>query len=84
MIIGFLLNIFFNIIYYFLSLLPTGGLSSNVATAFNYIFGVLHSFDFIIPTGTVVSILTILVTFHGAILLFNMLNWTLGKIRGSN
>jgi len=82
MIIGLILNVFFIFVGGVLSLLPTGHINSEITNAINWFFYSAHSFDFIIPVGTIIQVLLWAVAFEIIIALWSLLLFVINKIRG--
>jgi len=77
--------IFYLFLLGLLAILPSSaGLPSGFNTALSGIFNGAYAYNSIFPIDTVVTILQFLVIFEGGILLFKIVNWIIGKVRGSN
>lgn len=73
------------IVYLFLmgliGILPsTSGLPSAISTSFQYVFGFLYAFDFILPVQTILTILGLSLSFELAIQIWHGIHWLLAKI----
>lgn len=82
MITTALLTIFYTVFNFFLGLLPTGHINTSITNAINWFFYSAHSFDFIIPVGTIIQVLIWGVVFEASILLYKIILMLLNKIRG--
>lgn len=82
MITSFLLSMGYTLIGALMSVLPTGHLPSIMSTAFAYFLGVANTFSYIIPVGTLLQALVVVVAVDGAILVWHFANWIIRKIPG--
>lgn len=85
MITGFIINAVYIALYNLIDIFPNGsGLDSNISSSFTTMVGYAYSYSWLLPIGTLITVLIIAVTFQSGILLFKIINWIIGKIRGSN
>jgi len=82
MIVTFFLNLFFSVIRLLVDFLPNGHLPSQITSAFTYYFGAANLFSYIIPIGTIVSALLVIIAFDGIVLIWHFINWIIRKIPG--
>lgn len=82
MIVTFLLNIFYLFVLGLIQLLPTGNLPQAMTDAIAYFMGVVNSFSYVIPVGTLLQALAIVLAFDAAMLLWRFINWIIRKIPG--
>jgi len=83
MITTVFLNIIYQIINFFIGLLPTGvtfpaDWVAGVYTIWSYI----NAFSFIVPVDILITCLGIAVTFHLFVFGWNFMHWIYGLIRG--
>lgn len=75
------------LIYFALSslllVLPSSsGLPQGVIDGFGVVIGYFKGFDFIIPTGTILNILSLTILFYGGLFLWRLIHWIYNKVRG--
>jgi len=64
-----------------LAALPeSSGLPAIIQTSFEYVFGFLYAFDFIMPVSTLLLILTISLAFEVAVQVWHGIHWIIQKI----
>lgn len=82
MITGFFLSLFYALIVFFVQLLPQvqfpTGLANAIGTAWYYV----NAMSFLLPVSTILTLLGLAMTFHGAILLWRLAHLVGGYIRG--
>lgn len=82
MITGFLLESFYGIIVFLFSLFPTLALPTAVTTAVTLAFSYLNQFSFLLPVGSLLTVVGLALTFHVALLTFDFSIWVIHLIRG--
>jgi len=82
MITGFFLQIFYTVIAFFVGLLPVIAVPADWANALALIWGYLQSFSFLFPVATLVSVLSVALTFHLALLSYDLSIKVYHMIRG--
>lgn len=60
----------------------SSGLPSGVSSGFTTVIGYFKGFDFIIPTGTILNILSLTILFYGGLFLWRLIHWIYNKVRG--
>jgi len=81
MIIGFLLSIPAYFLQTIIGLLPNGGqMPSEWVSAVYTIWQYIETFSFIVPIGTLLTVLGLALTFHLAIFGFKIFHWIITKI----
>lgn len=83
MLIEFLLNVFEAVFSRILSILPTGSLPSEVSSAFTTIATYFQKANAILPVDTLFTLIGLTLTIEFSIVLFNLANYVINKIRGS-
>lgn len=83
MIIGYLLIIINSAVVYFLSLLPIGGLPSEVVSAAQSLGGYMAAWNTILPVSTMITIVGLVVTMKIAVFSFRIGLYVVHLIRGS-
>jgi len=82
MITGFLMQMGFAIINFFVGLLPTVAMPSGWTDALALIWSYINMFSFLIPVGTFVSVLSFAVSFHLILLGYDVSLKVYHMIRG--
>jgi len=82
MITGFLLQVLYAFFTFFIGLLPVIDIPSNVEQAFTTVFAYLNMFSFIVPVGTLLTVLGIVLAYYVAILLLDISLWLIHLVRG--
>jgi len=82
MITGFILQIFYAVLAFFIGLLPSTPFPQALANAFSLVWGLINSVSFLLPVSTLVTVLGIAMVFHAAILLWRLSHLVGGYIRG--
>lgn len=82
MITGFFLKIFYTLILFFVDLLPVIAFPSQISSAFTTITGYVNSMSFLLPIGTLITVLSYALVFHVSILLWRLANLVASYIRG--
>jgi len=82
MITGFFLQIFYSVIAFFIGLLPVISIPADWSNALILIWGYLQSFSFLFPVSTLVSVLSVALTFHLALLSYDLSIKVYHMIRG--
>jgi len=81
MIVGFLLNIPAYFLQTIIGLLPNGGaMPEEWVSAVFTIWDYIEAFSFIVPVGTLLSVLGLALAFHLAIFTFKVFHWIITKI----
>jgi len=83
MILSIILTIFKGFLDLVIGVLPAGtALPTAFATGFQWLFGFLYNFDFLLSVETVVTLLGLAFFFEAAILLFHLGAYVLALVRG--
>lgn len=82
MILTTILNFLFLFLEAVINLLPQGGLPVVIGSAFSYFIGVINTFSYVVPIGTLLSAVAVVAAFDGALLLWGFINWIVRKIPG--
>lgn len=84
MILAFLINSFYILIYNVFSILPDStGLSSDIIDSITVMVEYSHTVDAIFPIETLVDALKYILIFEVGIFSFKIINWVISKVRGS-
>jgi len=87
MITTILLTIFYNFIWAILwpiRILPDVSLPADFLASFGVIGGYLSGLNEIVPVATILTILGLILTIEGSILLYKSIKWVYQKIPGVN
>lgn len=84
MITGFFLSLGLSVLTFFITLLPVAAFPSGITNAVNTIWGYINAVSFLLPVGTLVSVLAIAFAFHTTILLWRIVNYVMGYLRGNH
>jgi len=82
MITGFLLQIFYSLLYYFAAILPTVAFPTAITEAIQAIWYYINAVSFLLPVSTILTVLGLAMVFHSAILLWRLANYIAGYVRG--
>jgi hypothetical protein len=82
MITTFFLQLLYSFVNFLVALLPNGNLPTQITTAFAYFVSVANTFSYVVPIGTLLAALAILIAVDGAIMLWHFFNWVIRKIPG--
>jgi len=82
MIITLFLNFIYLLLQGLIALLPTGHLPTQMTTAFVNMFGLLNTFNYVIPIVTIVEVVVLTLAIDGAIMLWHFINWAIRKVPG--
>jgi len=82
MIVGFFLTILYQVLAFFVGLLPTTAFPSAVSAAISTIWGYVNALSFLLPVDTLLTVLGLAMVFHGAILLWRLAHLVGGYLRG--
>jgi len=82
MITGFLLSIFYVVIAFFIGLLPVIAFPEQILSAFTTIIGYVSALSWLLPIGTLLTVLGYALIFHGAVLLWRLVHIVGRYIRG--
>jgi len=82
MIIGFLLQIFFAVLAFFVGLLPVVAMPSGWTSSLALIWYYVNSFSFLFPVTTLLTVLVFALSFHVIVLFFRFVLWIIHLIRG--
>jgi len=84
MIANILINLLTGIIVFLVSLFPSySSIDPNINAAITKVFSGLNFVNAFLPIATVFTILTLMFTIDGILLLMRLINWAYNKIRGS-
>jgi len=84
MIGTFLLNALSGLLLLLISILPSYALPSSISSSLASVISYGQAFSFIFPISTLITVAGLALLFHLGILGFKLLNWIIGKVRGSN
>jgi len=85
MITGAVISIFTWFVTSMIGLLPVStGLPDDFGASLTLVLDYAKSYGFIFPMQTLIEVAILAVTFHTGILGFKLVNWIIGKLRGSN
>jgi len=82
MITGFLMQMGIALIGFFVGLLPIVAMPSGWTDAFTLIWGYMNAFSFLFPMATLVSVLSLALTFHLTLLGYDVSLKVYHMIRG--
>lgn len=82
MITGFLLQILYTVVAFFVAVLPIIAMPTGWTDALTLIWSYLNSFSFLFPVGTLVSVLGFAVAFHLTLLGYDISLKVYHMIRG--
>jgi len=82
MITGFFLQIGYAIVAFFVNLLPIVSIPGGWLSSFTLIWSYLNAFAFVFPVSTLVQVLTFAITFHLALLGYDLALKIYHMIRG--
>jgi len=74
--------LFYSFASFILGLLHSGTLAQGIIDAIQYFWGVLNSFSYIFPVGTLLAALLIVLAFDLAVMAWHFLQWIIRKIPG--
>jgi len=83
MILTFILQIINAFINWLISWLPEGDLPALISTGWTYLINLLWSFDWLIPTRTLLTLFILSVVAELAIWAFDLAHWIYMKFRGT-
>jgi len=82
--VSYVFNLFLQLITFLVGLLPTSsGLPDGVTTAVSRMIGFLHTFDFIFPVDTMLTILRWIIVFELGVIAYRFTLWIIHLIRGN-
>jgi len=82
MIITAILNLIYSLVNFLLSFLPIGNIPSGISDGISYIVGVMNTFNYFFPIGTLFAVLAITVTFELAVFVYHFSMWIYRLVRG--
>lgn len=82
MITGFFLSMGLALLSFFVGLLPVVVFPAAITSAVQTIWYYINSVSFLLPVGTLLTVLVLAMSFHGAILLWRLAHLIGGYIRG--
>jgi len=82
MITGFFLSMFLSLLSFFVGLLPVVAFPSSITSAVQTIWYYINAMSFLLPVSTLLTVLLLAMSFHGAILLWRLAHLIGGYIRG--
>lgn len=82
MITGFFLQIFYGFLSFFVALLPTTGFPVDISSAIATVWGYVNALSFLLPVTTLLTVLGLAMTFHGAVLLWRLIHMVASYVRG--
>jgi hypothetical protein len=82
MITGFFLQTFYIVITFMVGLLPTIALPAAFLSALSLAVGYLNAFSFLLPVGSLLTVIGFAITFHLALLTFDFTLWVIHLLRG--
>lgn len=80
MLTTFLLNLVYSVSAWFLNLFPDVSLSDSVSSSITTASTYISALNIILPVATLITILGLVLTIEGAILLIKIINWFIRKI----
>jgi len=83
MIITFFITLISDFASFLFQIFPLGDLPTNVTLGWNYFVGLLWSFDWLLPTETLLTLFVTSVGIELTIALFDIGHWFYKKIRGT-
>lgn len=84
MIPGFFLNLLYYFLSFMISILPVGGtLPQSWVSSLLLMWGYAQSFSYVIPISTLLTVLSLAMTFHISIFAFRLVKWLVHLIRGN-
>jgi len=82
MIITLFLDFIYLLLQGLIALLPTGHLPTAMTTAFVSLFGLLNTFNYVIPIVALMQVVVLTLALDGAIMLWHFINWAIRKVPG--
>jgi len=82
MITGFILQIFYAFVAFFVGLLPAIAIPQGWLNALTLIWGYVNQFNYLFPVQTLLTVLLFALAFHVALLLLSFGLWIIHLIRG--
>lgn len=81
MITGFFLQLFLSILAFIVGLLPTVGFPTQISAGILLFWSYVNLFSMVIPVGTIVLILGLMLMYQGAYLLWLFAHWIMRRFR---
>jgi len=82
MITGFLLQIFYSLLYFFAARLPAIAFPAAITGAIQTIWYYINAVSFLLPVSTILIVLGLAMVFHSVILVWRLGNYIAGYVRG--
>jgi len=82
MITGFLMQLLYGFLAFFVGLLPTTAFPSEIITALQTVWYYMNSVSFLLPVSTILTVLGLAMIFHGSIILWRLAHLVGGYLRG--
>jgi len=82
MITGFILQIFYTLVAFFIGLLPVIAIPSGWLNALTLIWSYVNQFNYLFPVQTLLTVLLFALAFHVALLLLSLAMWIIHLVRG--
>lgn len=82
MITGFLLNVFYGVLQFFVNRLPISSIPQDGLDAIVTVWSYVNAMSFLFPVGTLLTVLGLAMTFHGVIMLWRFSALVANYLRG--
>jgi len=82
MIVTIFLSILSSLFSFLIGFLPIGSIPSGITDALTYIVGVMNTFNYFFPIGTLFSVLAITLAFELGVFLYHFAMWIYRLLRG--
>jgi len=83
MITGFLISIFTAFVGFLIGLLPVIAFPTEFGDAVELVWGYVQAMSFLFPVATLLSVLSIAITFHLGVFGFKFTRWVIHLVRGN-
>lgn len=76
---------FYSVFSTMISFLPdSNGLDPDIQNSIINVWGYIKAYSYILPVSSMFIVLGLALSFHLSIFLYRLVNWVIGKLRGSN
>jgi len=82
MISEFILTIFFGLIGFFLSIIPSFDVPSGMVSAVSSVFSLIGTVGYFFPISTFVSVMLVMIAVYNIQIVWGLVHWVLRKIPG--
>lgn len=82
MITGFFLNVLLVLLNFFFGLVPPFPMPAPVLSSLTFIVGLMNAWTWLFPVGTLLTVVGLSISFHLALVLFDLAIWIIHLIRG--